>query len=121
MAGKAENEVENAILEWLNLQPHATFISTRRIFLGRRKSKHVPAGLGDVIGCWRGLYVEIEVKTDHGVASEQQLARGEYVRARGGIAFIARSVEDVRQVLRQSIRAPGGRVNENLIDEKESA
>ena len=55
----------------------------------------------DMICCVKGLFVGIEVKTPTGVVSELQKQRGKEIEDAGGIWFIARSLEDVRNEFRR--------------------
>jgi hypothetical protein len=52
-------------------------------------------GQGDITGLLPdGRRLEIEVKTDKGPVSEEQLAFGERMRRHGGVWFVARSVQE---------------------------
>lgn len=59
-----------------------------------------PKGVADILGCYQGRMIAIEVKTPRGVVKPEQEAFLKNVRAEGGIAFVARSVEDVIEGLR---------------------
>lgn len=52
-------------------------------------------GVPDIIGCYHGRMLGIEVKTDRGRVSEHQQRFIDNINAAGGIAFVARSIEDV--------------------------
>jgi Holliday junction resolvase len=54
-----------------------------------------PKGIADIIGCWKGRFVAIEVKTAGGRVSPDQERFLESVRRHGGIALVARSIDDV--------------------------
>jgi Holliday junction resolvase len=56
-------------------------------------------GIPDIIGIWQGRYLGIEVKTDRGVVSDKQQKKIDEINAQGGIAFVARSVNDVIEKL----------------------
>lgn len=56
-------------------------------------------GSSDLIGVWRGKFVAIEVKTHKGRLSDEQERFLGWVREKGGIAFVARSPEDVKKHL----------------------
>lgn len=56
----------------------------------------MPRGLPDIIGVWKdGQILAIEVKTPRGVASDEQKRFIEMINQSGGLAFVARSVDDV--------------------------
>jgi Holliday junction resolvase len=59
------------------------------------------AGVPDLLCCYKGRFIGIEVKRNHvqsrvSKIQEQHLLR---IRAAGGIAIVARQVQDVREVL----------------------
>ena len=56
-------------------------------------------GLPDVIACLEGRFIAIEVKRPKGRARKLQLAILKKIQLAGGIAIVASTVEDVRQVL----------------------
>jgi len=59
-------------------------------------------GSSDIIGlCPRGRFLAVEVKTPTGRATKEQLNFIAQVKAKGGIAGIARSVEDALGLLQQ--------------------
>ena len=57
-------------------------------------------GIADILGIYKGKPLAIEVKTAKGKPSENQLAFLARFRTEGGIAFIARSVDDVIEGLK---------------------
>ena len=60
------------------------------------------AGIPDIIACYRGYFVAIEVKspTGKGRASDIQKLKIKAIRDAGGVAFITDNIEDVEQVLK---------------------
>lgn len=59
------------------------------------------AGISDIICCYKGYYIGIELKspTKKGRASELQRLKIMQVRASNGVAFITDTLEDVKTVL----------------------
>ena len=57
------------------------------------------AGVADIVCCYRGLWVSLEVKTPKGIVAPLQEYHQELVRKAGGIAGIVRSVDDVKSLL----------------------
>lgn len=53
-------------------------------------------GGGDLIGWYRGRWVEVEIKTPTGRQSPEQRLREDLVRKSGGIYVVLRSVDDAR-------------------------
>lgn len=56
-------------------------------------------GTPDMIVCYRGKFLAIEVKTPRGVASPEQLATQDSIIAADGRAIITSSVDDVAAVM----------------------
>ena len=57
-------------------------------------------GIPDIIACYQGTFVGIEVKTDIGRVSEVQKLQMYRINCAGGTAFVARSWEDVEKMLK---------------------
>ncbi len=53
-------------------------------------------GGGDLVGWYRGRWVEVEIKTETGRQSPEQRQREQLVRAAGGIYIVLRSVDAAR-------------------------
>ena len=56
-------------------------------------------GIPDIICCYRGRFVALEVKTDTGKPTKLQEAVIRKINRAGGTALIVRSVEDVKAAL----------------------
>ncbi len=56
-------------------------------------------GIPDIVACYRGRFLGIEVKTRKGGVRAMQRREMEAVRESHGVGFVARDVEDVRRVL----------------------
>ncbi len=56
-------------------------------------------GGGDLLGLFRGRYIEVEVKTPTGRQSPEQRQHQHMVESKGGLYFIVRSEDDARAVL----------------------
>lgn len=54
----------------------------------------------DMVGCLIAQHVEIEAKSGEGRESPEQHSWGNAVRAAGGIAGVARTVDDIDRILR---------------------
>ena len=66
-------------------------------------------GVSDIIGCKDGRMFAIEIKTQAGRVTPYQQRFLDRVNAAGGLAFVARSIEDVTYHL-----GIGGRVRTNM-------
>jgi Holliday junction resolvase len=56
-------------------------------------------GIADILGCYQGRFLAIEVKTLTGRLSPAQEQFLERVRKAGGLAFVARSIDDAIDAL----------------------
>jgi len=110
---RPENDIVRAILEWARVEPgltlHRNIVSSRAAHLG------CAAGLGkgspDLIG-WLSVpvksgkisvFVGIEVKREkRGVIADEQNDWLERIRRAGGIAGVARSVDDARDIITEA-------------------
>lgn len=80
-----------------------------RINVGKFRPLHGPQdrviqsasnGTPDLLGVWNGRALAIEVKNAKGRQRPEQVAFQKAWEARGGLYILARSVEDVMEVLR---------------------
>ena len=62
---------------------------------GREKGPRSIPGVADIIGCHNGRMFAIEVKTERGRVTPYQQRFIDRVNDAGGLAFVARSIEDV--------------------------
>lgn len=59
------------------------------------------AGIPDIIACYKGVFLGIEVKLDYNKPSEIQKAKLKLINKAGGIGIVAYSVDDVKEVLKE--------------------
>jgi penicillin-binding protein-related factor A (putative recombinase) len=52
-------------------------------------------GISDIIGCYKGRMIAIELKAPNGVLSEAQQAFINRINEAGGLAFCARTLDEV--------------------------
>ena len=83
----SETNIARAIRQYLRLRGIAHF----KHWGGPMSER----GVADLICCWRGHFLAIEVKTRKGALSDDQARFLERIKAAGGIALVARSVDDV--------------------------
>ncbi len=93
-----ESEIQTAILAYLK----ARGVMAWRVPLGavlraggRVKSKNPMSGHPDIAAIYGGRYLAIEVKTEKGRVAPHQQQWIDNINAEGGLAFVARSVDDV--------------------------
>ena len=89
----SEKQIENQIKSYLD-SIGAWHIKTH----GNMFSK---AGTPDLIACINKKFVAIEVKQPGGVVSALQAAHIELIRKAGGIAFVAYSLEETKEYLKE--------------------
>jgi|DEB0MinimDraft_3_1074331.scaffolds.fasta_scaffold00323_14 penicillin-binding protein-related factor A (putative recombinase) len=96
-----EKNIENTILDWINLRPRgfAFKVNTVGIYdasIGgyRKTGKYTLKGTSDILGLWHDKFLAIEVKTARGRVSAEQKAFIDKVKSQGGIAFVARSLDE---------------------------
>lgn len=106
----SEKAIETAILMFLNFQDRCfawknnnTGIYDKKLGKFRKnKNKYVINGVSDILGMWRGRLLAIEVKRPcNKDRPPEQIDFIEKVKALGGIAGFATSIEDVKQILRE--------------------
>jgi penicillin-binding protein-related factor A (putative recombinase) len=86
------------IFAWKN-QSTGIFDPSKKTF--RKRSRFQINGVSDILCCYRGHFVAIEVKSEKGRLSESQIEFISKINAHGGFAFVARSVEDVEKAFKQ--------------------
>jgi len=57
------------------------------------------AGIPDLILCYKGRFIGLEVKTDEGKPTKLQEATIRKIKACGGIAVVVRSVAEVKAII----------------------
>lgn len=86
-----EKSIENKIKAYLKSQG-AYYVK----YHGNQFSQ---VGVADLLVCYKGRFLAIEIKNETGKTSPLQDVNIELVKKAGGISFVARSVEDVRKVI----------------------
>lgn len=99
---KSEGEIKREIMQYLSRLSEGMFWINSSIGIRGRKinSRYQLTGVGDILGLYRGRFVAIEVKKPTGVVSEVQEKFIQRVTSKGGLAFVARSLEDVVKLLK---------------------
>ena len=57
------------------------------------------AGIPDIVICYKGQFIALEVKAPDGKPTALQVATIKRIRKAGGVAEVVRSVEEVREVI----------------------
>lgn len=102
----SEKTIENHILiylksrgvfAWKN-QSVGVFDPSKKIYRKSKNPFHIN-GTSDILGIYKGKLLAIEVKSAKGVVSDEQEEFINNINKFGGIAFAARSLEDVVEKL----------------------
>ncbi len=99
----SEKEIENSILHFLNSflgvtcwknQSVGIYDPVKKVY---RKSynKYHFKGVSDILGVIQGKFLAIEVKSETGKLTPEQKAFIMKINEDGGVAFVARSLQDV--------------------------
>ena len=103
-----EKQIETSILHYLKLKgifawknDTTGIYSEKRGAFIKRHSKFHMTGQSDILGIYQGKLLAIEVKAPKGRPTENQLQFLSRVKEEGGIAFIARSVDEVMNALKE--------------------
>lgn len=86
-----EKTVENAIKKYLK--------SKGAYVVKYHGNQFSQVGVPDLLVCYQGRFLGIEIKNETGKTSPLQDVNIEQIKKAGGISFVARSVEDVRKVI----------------------
>ena len=95
-----EHELQSAILDYLALRGAVALRVNSGGFIvkGESKNRYVrgaPAGTSDIIACYKGRYIAIEVKWGDNKPTDAQYKFAYRVRTAGGIAIFAYSLDKV--------------------------
>jgi hypothetical protein len=102
-----ERAIRNLIWEWFAYQKNCmvwvnasrgAFSTQKGTFMVMR-AKGERKGVPDLLGVWQGKPLAIEVKSQTGKLTTEQLEFLSEFRANGGIGFMARSLDDVKRNL----------------------
>lgn len=113
---KLEKQIENEILDFLRIigiycwknQSVGVYDAKKKIYRKANNANHI-RGVSDILGLVQGRFLAIEVKSAIGRLTDEQRVFITKVNHEGGIAFVARSVEQAAQQLLSFFPA-----NENL-------
>ena len=112
-----EKEIENQILNWLMFVPDSLFFKNQSVGIfdpikrvyRKNTNRHHINGTSDILGVCKGRFIAIEVKAKRGKPTENQTRFIDRVNNHGGLAFIARSIDEVKDRL----------IKEKLYDRKD--
>lgn len=107
-----EKVIENSILSFLKRNniycwknESVGIFDQKKGVYRRKNSIHRMNGVADILGILRGgKFLAIEVKSLRGRITEEQTAFLSSINAEGGIAFVARSIDEVAKQLGIDLR-----------------
>lgn len=101
-----EKDIQKQILDWLRLHGATAIRVNSGAMAGDYKGKkrfvrmNDTVGCSDILCCWRGRFVAIEVKRPGNKPTLDQESFLQTVERSGGLAIVAYSVDDVEKELR---------------------
>lgn len=98
---KPEAAIQTKIIKWLEKQGAIVLRTNSGVFKGEsgHRVQGTAPGTSDLTVCWCGRFVAIEVKNEGEQPTAKQQRYLDRVNAQGGLAFVARSVDDVKRHL----------------------
>lgn len=88
-----EKNIENQIKSYLR--------SKGAYYFKHHGNQYSQVGVPDIIVCYKGHFLGIEVKNETGKTSPLQDINLEMINKNGGYGFVARNLEDVKIVLEE--------------------
>ncbi len=105
--GKAENTLQRACLEYLELRQITAWRNNTGVLRNPRGRpvRYGVVGSGDIFAVLPdGRFASIECKVNNNKPSAEQLDWRAAIQAAGGIAIVARTVDDVEDMLREHVK-----------------
>ena len=87
-----EKAIENKIKQYLKTVEDLYFFKEHGGLYGT-------AGVPDIICCYKGQFIALEVKAPDGKATALQDATIKRIRKAGGVAEVVRSVEEAKEII----------------------
>lgn len=102
-----EKAIENSILSFLKahgifcfkVDTVGIFDPTKKIYRKKNSIHHIK-GVSDILGIYKGRMLAVEVKSAKGRLTEEQQDFLNKVNEEGGFGLMARSIDDVDQMLK---------------------
>ena len=78
-----------------------TYLRKNEIFHLRFQAQSNINGIPDIICCYKGLFIGLELKQEKGKATELQKKKLEAINNAGGIGRIIKSLEEVKALFKE--------------------
>jgi hypothetical protein len=100
-----ESELQSEILSYLRQECFKDILFCTRHntykpqFSKRFKASKAEIGISDIIMCYRGKYIELEVKMEKKDPSDAQLEHAYYLKSIGGDYFVVHNITELKLIL----------------------
>ena len=98
-----ENEIQKAILEYLNYIGKIYFFRAGSGAIRTENGNYFKSGkvgCPDIVVCYKGKFIGLEVKTEKGKQSDYQKVAEQEIKRAGGKYFMVRSINDVMKIIK---------------------
>lgn len=97
---KKENSLQSAILEYLKGNPRKGIKGIGGWWLNfHGGSVFMPRGIPDIIGCFKGRFIALEVKRPGEQPTKLQAKTLELLQAAGAVTGIVHDVDETREIM----------------------
>lgn len=93
-----ETEIQKEILDWLAQRGYFCWRNQNMPTRRRQNLKHVLRGMPDIFILADGVFIGVEVKTDEGKLSKEQIERGDEIHKHKGRYIVVRSLQELINV-----------------------
>jgi hypothetical protein len=100
-----EKDIEKSICDWLRIKgvffrkiPMGGYFDTTRRTFRKHTNPYVGVGISDLLLCWNGRWVSIEVKRPGGKQTGSQIEFERELKTAGGVYFLVNSIEGIAAV-----------------------
>lgn len=97
-----ESQIQHAILQYLAAKKILAWKNSMVGIYNKKTGHYIPVGrrgVSDISALSKGTFYSIEIKSPKGIVSEYQQSFLDDVTAHGGVAIIARSIDDITKYL----------------------
>ena len=97
-----EKHIQKSIIDYLSYRKDLYFIRSGSGLIKTEKGKYFKSGkpgCPDVIVCYKGRFIGLEIKTSKGKQSQIQKITESLIKECGGEYYIVKSLDDVLKIL----------------------
>lgn len=105
-----EKQLETQILDFLSYLPSGYFFKvnntglydpTKKVFR-KNMNKHIPLGVADILGCYKGVFVAMEVKLpSNKKRPQEQIDFINVINKGGGVAGFVTSISEAHSLIEE--------------------